>query len=376
MQANFFHDYGKYTEKQESPEPFHVWTAMATLAAVLARKVWIEFGFQRIYPNQFIMLAAGSAVCRKSAALEMGATLLSMLEKPVPLSSQKTTPESLVGYLQEHGGTGTIMARELEVFLSPGALSSGILPMLCDLYDCQDNWRYRTIGRGEEILRHTCLTIMAASTLEGIRRALIKEAVGGGFTSRILFVYGKDRRFKEALPYLGPDQIAAREAVIARLNKIQSITGPFTLKPNAERAYVEWYGSQTVASDFKLDGYFGRKHTHILKTAMCLSAANNDLLEIEEGHIMEAIHMVTALESGMLEALGYVYSSPSGQNTSIVLEHIKRAGIIGRSELLRRIHRHMNATELSESIDTLSGAGIVEVENPTGKKIFYHYRGE
>jgi len=356
---NFFTDYKIYTEKSESPDIFHIWTCLGTLAAAVARNVWIDFQSYKIYPNQYIILVAGSAVCRKSSALDFGKEILKMMEKPPPMFSQKITTEALIRFMQQHKGHGTVMASELAVFLGNDAAGSGLLASLCDLYDCRDNWSYQTIGRGEEILKYPCLNLLAASTLEWLRFSLPRDAIGGGFTSRVLFVYASDRRFKEALPFLGPEQIAARKRVVDRLNEVKQVTGAFTIIPVAEKAYRDWYSKQTAGGDFGMGGYYGRKQTHVLKIAMLLAIAESDDLVLNASHIAAAVDLLGTLENFMPDAVSEVYSTQFGQETAIVLGYIRKFSGISHSKLQKSVWRYMKAKELNEAVSTLASAGVI-----------------
>jgi len=370
----FFEDYKIYTAKSESPDIFHIWTALGTIAAAIPRSVWVDFQAYKIFPNQYIILVAGSAVCRKSSALDFGRDLLKRMDKPPPVFSQKLTTEALIKFMQDHQGHGTAVASELAVFLGADSAGSGLLAALCDIYDCKDNWSYQTRGRGEELLKFPYLNILAASTLDWLRYSLPRDAIGGGFTSRVLFVYGSDRRFKEALPFLGPQQIAARKRLVDRLNVIYTIKGAFAIPKKTELFYRDWYETQTMGTEFGMGGYYGRKQTHVLKISMLVSLAERDDLVLTQEHVQKAILLLSALESFMPEAVSEVYASQSGQETSVVLDHIKKCVSIDHSVLQKRVWRHMRAKELNEALSTLASAGVIErIQDPKTSKRSYRY---
>jgi hypothetical protein len=53
IHTNWIADYIKYASYQESPPLFHKWTAISTLAATLNRNVFIQRGYNRLYPNLY-----------------------------------------------------------------------------------------------------------------------------------------------------------------------------------------------------------------------------------------------------------------------------------------------------------------------------------
>ena len=72
----FITNYLKYTSKQESPTQFHFWSAVSMLSASIGRSITLRRGFYDLYPNFIIILVAGSALSRKSSAINVGIRLL------------------------------------------------------------------------------------------------------------------------------------------------------------------------------------------------------------------------------------------------------------------------------------------------------------
>src|SRR3989304_5144964 len=73
--GGFLQTYLDYTQKQESPELFHVWSIMSILSMALGRKCYIKRGFFTCYPNQYIILVSDSARCRKTVAADLAVDL-------------------------------------------------------------------------------------------------------------------------------------------------------------------------------------------------------------------------------------------------------------------------------------------------------------
>ena len=184
--------YLEYTRVQESPTAFHEWVGMMLLSTAVGRHVWIPRIKYTIYPNLFVILVAGSAKCRKSIAIAIGMDILKALEKPPMIFAQKITTEALIQALElakaDGASAGLICASELAVFMGPDAAQTGIIPTLTDLYDSPQEWVYHTRGRGKEVLRNVTLSVLAASTRAWLRSSIPADAIGGGFTSRIVFV--------------------------------------------------------------------------------------------------------------------------------------------------------------------------------------------
>ena len=64
-----------------------------------------------------------------------------------------------------------------------------MLVFLTDLFDCRElPWKYRTKGRGDNTIENLYLNLLAATTPDSLASSLPALAIGGGLTSRILFI--------------------------------------------------------------------------------------------------------------------------------------------------------------------------------------------
>ena len=99
-----------------------------------------------IYPNQYIILVAESALCRKSTAANIAIKDILTQARTTRLLRQKMTAEFLCVELakKELNNAVTIYAPELAVFLGASAFQSGLIPLLTDLYDCPADADYKT----------------------------------------------------------------------------------------------------------------------------------------------------------------------------------------------------------------------------------------
>jgi hypothetical protein len=367
--VSWINSYLEYTHEQESPKAFHFWVSMAILSSMVRRNVVIPRVMYRTYPNLFIILVAGSAKCRKSVALSLGESILKSTEEPPMIFSQKITPEALIGALQESTDIhtkvsyGLVLASELSVFLGGDAIKNGMIPILTDLYDSKDNWEYKTKARGTEKIPHVTISMLGASTMDWIKTSIPMEAIGGGFTSRVIFVF-EDSPSKLILFSDGKlDNIELRNDLIHDLNNIGKLKGSVVFSPEAKKASQSWYEQEaTNIRDPKVDGYFGRKHDTMFKVATLLSIAESDKLLIEEHHIIRALAMLEQNELLLTPTLEAVASSVGGENTNKLLQIIKRFSPIKHSDLLQKCWRYASAEEAGGMLDTLIQSGEIEVE--------------
>jgi len=355
--------YLEYTYNQESPTMFHQWVGLSLISAALGRHVVIPRVKYQVYPNLFVILIAGSAKCRKSVSMGIGIDLLRSLESPPMIFAQKLTTEALIQALEEakEGGkdcAGIICSSELSVFMGSDAIKSGIIPALTDLYDSPKEWVYHTRGRGKEVLHNVTINFLAASTADWLKSSIPADAVGGGFTSRIVFIYQKnpsklilfdeseeERRLVDNL----------RTDLIFDLNQIRSeIKGVVTFTPEAKRVAMEWYQQEhRNTHEPKLDGYFGRKHDTMFKIATCMSAAESNILVVEGRHITRALEMLNENETYLSEIMDNVMSTQAGVDVSKVLSLIQRHQPIDHAKLLQKCWRFAKSDDMNKILSTL-----------------------
>src|SRR5574342_273867 len=167
-QESWLRSYLRYTEKHEAPELFHFWVGVSLISAALGRKTFFKKGYYRLYPNFFVVLVAGSARCRKTTAIEIGAQLL----KGIPSVRTTIGKTSTERFIQDQVWSGDpkvnppatfIKADELSVFLTRDQQGDKLIDVLTKLFDCPDEFPYKTLSRGEVIIKDSFVTIIAGT---------------------------------------------------------------------------------------------------------------------------------------------------------------------------------------------------------------------
>lgn len=377
---NWLYQYLQYTDRQESPTCFHVWTGLSTLASTIQRKLSVDRGFYTLYANQYIVLVAKSALCRKSTALKLGSNLLEVFEL-TKIIKESITKEKLYLELANQKGRDnalTILAPELSVLLGANAFSGGLIPVLTTLYDSPEKSENLTKTAGDDKLKNVCINISAATTTDWMTNNLPADAIEGGFTGRVIFIGGEKPRCSNAWPTLSPEENSMRSILTQRLQLINSLVGRFTIEEETKNYYKEWYDSQKEPDDARLSGYHGRKGDHVIKIAMALSSGDkgriSDNLIIEKWHISTSLSLLDKAEKLMHIAFGRITFSKSSKDIDRILDWMKKARERGRvtikhSDLLRVNSRYLNAKEFKEVIATLEEQKSIKVilDMKTGK---------
>jgi len=378
MHESWLRTYLRYTEKHEAPELFHFWVGISLISAVLGRKTHINKGYYRLYPNFFVVLVAGSARCRKSTAIEIGANLLVDIPT-VKVTAGKTSTERFIvdqiwdGTKTKTQPTSYVKADELSVFLTKDQQGDKLIDVLTKLFDCPRDFPYRTLSKGELILKEPYVTIIAGTQPASLAKVLPDTAFGGGFASRIMFVYQADTPRRNALPELSPEETLMGIELKKRLEEISEVEGEYYLVPDAKSYYIQWYGKMEAPDDDKLDGFFGRKADHVLRLCMILRASQGVGFDISLKHVNAAITAIDTIEALMGDAFHDVGKSPEHKNNADrVMRYLHKGGAQGlaHSQVLKKMYGYLDGQQFRILMDTLMQNGMVG-KNPNAPRFYW-----
>ena len=318
---NFLQAYMEYTKNSEAPDTFHFWTGISCIAGALQRKVWIDCKYWEWVPNFYIIFVAPPGIVSKSTTAGIGMNLLRQVPKvkfgPDSATWQVLVEElgkSCVAFQTNDPAKGTVfhkmsamtvVASELGTFLKPQ--DTEMIDALVSLWDGQKgDWRKATKTQGSDRLVNPWINLIGCTPPAWISATFPDYMIGGGFTSRAIFVYADRKRRLVAYPgrEKSPVDKKLQEQLVQDLTHISTIAGEMRLTPEAYEVGEKWYhqfhsNRPRHLDNDKFAGYIARKQTHIHKLAMVLSAAESDSLEIEPKHLEDAIAIVTSLEEDM-----------------------------------------------------------------------------
>jgi hypothetical protein len=278
----------------------------------------------------------------------------------------KITPERFIqeiAPLTEKDNAPNILVHssELAVFLTKQQYGEPLINILTDLFDCPAEWAYRTKNRGEVVLKNLFVSIIAATTPDGISRGIPASALEEGFASRVLFVFQADTPKRNAMPELTLEEIELGEALRAELTTIGEMAGEFTLDGEAAEWFKDWYDNHNEPPlDKRMDGFFGRKHDHLLRIAMILAGAEQKYV-IDYGQITAALSALEAVERLTPSALSDIGGDSMTPFVSRAITVMKGAKRISHSELLRKL-KPIRADQFRQIVDTLVQSGYIKID--------------
>lgn len=383
--------YLRYTEHSEAPDIFRKWTAIATIAGALRRRVWLNMGTFSWYPNFYICLVAPPGVAGKSTTADVGISLLRQVPG-INFGPNVATWQALVTSLTESREDYplpdgefvpmcaiTISSAELGNFLRPE--DQEMVTLLTDLYDCrEDVFKKVTKGGGDEIIVNHWINLIGCTTPAWIASNWGRYFIGGGFSSRMIFLFADHKRQLIAYPRRANGvEPGLRQSLIDDLTEIAEIQGEFEL---TEEAYIwgtAWYenhnaGDNPLRLDPRTQGYWSRKQMHMHKTAMVLSAARRDTRVITLEDLRDAERYLQEVEPDMLAVFGEMNHELVADQMALVLEAIRSRGPLAKTTLYRLFVNRLGFETFNECLDGLIAAGLARlISDADGVKI--HFSG-
>lgn len=376
-------NYLKYTEHTESPTSYHTWCGLSVIAGALQRRIYLRWGLgQVIYPNLYVVLIGQSGKTRKGVAIGIAKDFL----KSIP--GITVTPESSSGrqamiLAMKRAATNfmdptdnkikfhcavTSFSEELSVFLGQGDIA--YLASLTDWYDSKDDWEYETVGRGKDSLQGLCLNLCGGTAPDWIQSMIPQEALGGGFTSRIIFVVAEKK--KQIVPEYNMDDAAIElgKKLQRDLERIGNLKGEIKFTDAGKELYKNWYISETdkldngmpAIDDSRFAGYCERRATHLRKLMMVCSASRGDDLLISAEDFYKAKGLLEDVELNMGKTFGGFGKARTSDEVEVVMNFIRDAGTTTRKLLLQRFFRDIEPQALSIAEQTLQQMGVIKIK--------------
>lgn len=400
---NWLDGYNQYTFDTESASIFHKWVGLSTISGAMQKKVWFNFGRFRIHPNLFIVLVAEPGIARKTKALELGEDITAEIAT-ITRSADCITPQALLEDLElagqgeemqdgstfEHNSL-SIISGEFESFLGQKTENKKMLVLLTDLFDCKHRpYRYRTKASGTNVISSVFLNLQAATTPDSLASSLPSTAIGGGLTTRIIFVWADDKSKKVSVPEITKTIEQIKQDLIIDLSIIHRIQGGYSFSKESRTWWDDWYYNKfnerdpaRRCKDPAFNGWYTRKPTFVLKLGMVLSAAKHSELCVHIPEFEEALVILDEVESFMSSAFSGVGRSDIATDVAICAKIIEREGIIEDKVLLRRVWRDIDANKWENVSATLIGRGIVkrtyqgpkDSEGKPAKGVWYKWIG-
>jgi hypothetical protein len=376
---NWVTAYREYSSQSEAPDKFHFWTGVSVLAGALRRHVWIDQGYFQWTPNFYIVFVAPPGIVSKSTTANIGMRLLKELPDvkfgPDAVTWQALT-QALAASTEElmmpdgnfHAMSCiTIVSSEFGTFLNPS--DREMVDVMVSLWDGQlGTWEKATKTQGSDIILNPWINLIACTTPSWIAGNFPDYMIGGGFTSRCVFVYAEDKRKLVAYPgkTLPSNFKLLAQELVHDLELISTLKGEYKLTPEAEEWGVEWYenhykqrSAHELGSSSVYGGYYARKQTHMHKLAIVLAAAQRDDLYITPKDLQQADQYLTDIEQDMPKVFALIGKNDDARTAEAVYAMIKKHDVIHRQQLIAELMQTYGADQVETAIRGLLSAGMI-----------------
>jgi hypothetical protein len=337
--SNWIETYMDYTYNSEPPDSYRKWTAISVLSACLQRKCSLQWE-GTLYPNLYVVLV-GNSGARKGTAMKQGRPFLEDIGG-INICPEAVTREQLIRRLRRSGqemkesessiinhASMTVFSEELTVFLGYGNLQ--LMADLCDWFDCGNQWKYETKNQGSDHISNVWVSLLGATTPTLLQSTMPMDAIGGGLTSRIIFVYAPRKGKTVARPFKTEEEIRLESLLAHDLREILLLRGEFIPDRTFQDRWDQWYPEQDrnpVFSDPRLEGYLTRRGTHVLKLSMIMNVSHTSDMILTDYDFDIAVRELEIIEKNMPNVFMGI-----GKNDNVdVIEKIM-AAVAARGEM-------------------------------------------
>jgi len=338
-------------------------------------------------PNFYIVLVAPPGVVSKSTTINIGMNLLREIDG-VKFGPDSITWQALVSQFAEAQemvyvsetqeylpmSCLTIASDEFGTFFRPD--DNDMVNLMIALWDGKrGSFAKITKMSGSDAIENPWINMIACTTPTWIADNFSQYMIGGGFTSRCIFVYADKKRQLVAYPNrTAPRNFHEQQAnLIHDLEVISTLAGEFTISDSGYEWGEAWYIKHNSTRPAGLDmdqfgGYLARKQTHIHKLAMVLTASRQNSLVIERDILEVAESFVSALEKDMPLIYSRIGQTEVTRGSSQIIDIVSRRGSVPRDELFSQLFRTMSFRDFEMALTGAIQAGHI-IQQQIGDKL-------
>lgn len=333
-------------------------------------------------PNFYIILVAPPGIIAKSTSAGVGMELLRDIPG-IKFGPEVVSWQALMQSMGESAeqfvnpATGeyvtmtavTIESSEFGNLLDPQ--NREMVDMFVSLWDGKKGAMQKlTKTQGSDSVINPFINIIACTTPAWIAGNFPEYMIGGGFTSRCIFVYAEKKFKYVAYPGLVmPPEIrtSVKRQLTEDLQHIASLAGEYILSPEAIQWGEHWYQKIYEEAPAHLEnerfkGYIARKQTHLHKLAMILSAAESDTLVLQQSHLELADEYLREIEKDMPSVFAHIGKTEESRRAEEILSIIKSVSGAPFEIIFRLCFRLMpDAGEFSDLLASLVRAGHITI---------------
>lgn len=346
--------YLTYAGVTEAPRRMHFWAGVGVVAGALRRRVWIDMKRFQWFPSFYIIYVGPPGVVTKSTTIDIAMDLLRQVPG-IKFGPNSVTWQALVTAFAaaseafEYQGKWhpmsplTLAASELGSLLN--LQDRDMINLLIELWDGKKSYEKVTKMSGTDVVEGPWINMQAGTTPHWIADNMPQAMIGGGLSSRCIFIYGniKEKYIAYVDEHVTDLDKELRTNLIQDLERISTLCGEFQITEEARvwgRAWYEsfWKEAVTRMDDQMLEGYAARKQTHMHKLAMVLAASRGSSLTITIDDLQLANVMLLDIEKDMHKVFSRIGRTEDSMQSERFIEFIQKKGSISYADAYKMIH--------------------------------------
>lgn len=366
---------------------FSRWAGIATVGAVLERRVWLNvFGGLVAYPNMYTLLV-GPPSAGKGIALGAAKDLLREVPE-IHLAPTSVSAASLTDSLHdakrefiqfapelinEAYNALTIYAEELGNFM-PSYEPTFAMAMI-NFWDSKQYTERKRTSKLNIKIEKPVLNFLAATTPSFLGKYFADGTWDQGFASRSVLVYSGDRSIQNPFAEARKASETLKTALIEDLKEISKIYGKMTFEADAAAAFWAWIqaGYPPLPTHPKLLYYNGRRETIMLKLCMIITASRGGMV-IDLNDYQTALTWLTDAELVMPDIFKHMSISADGEVLDEAFQWLFNEFLKNKQEpvpppaLARFLSKRMPGSYVQKTIELMvQSEMIVLMQNTAGK---------
>jgi len=375
---NFITTLVEHLDDIESPNSYIVWSGLAALAAVLRDNIYFKYRHDKIYPNVYVFIIAGSSATRKDAPVRICEKLVREIGN-TKIVSGRSSIQAVMKMLGENytndkghrlkGASGILCSKELSDLVVEDPVA---MKVITDWYDCHDTWDNNLISGGVSKLENVCVTILAASNDILFQDVFKNAEIYGGLLARSFIISENRRKKKNSRMFDSLDQRDLYPILIEHLRKLSSLKGEVIFTDHAKRYYDDWYNS--IEDDrFDRAGVIARIHTGVLKISILLASARSDFeMTVREADVEQAINLCLNLLKNYKQITVVNGKSELANPMNLILMELIREKdhCLQRRILIQRLLGSLDSQIMDRCTETLIDAGFVTITSKGGNPAY------
>lgn len=373
MDHDYFTAYTLYTSDNYAPDVYHTWCSYASLACCASRKVWLDIGPFRFYPNLFVVLD-GEPGWGKDTAIDKALDVV----RPVgncTISATRSSKEDWVCDMakskieySDHYGKSTvqtpylIQAAELAQWLSIDAI--GTADLWTAMFNVREDFTVGTIKHGRQVIRRPYLNILAGVQPDKLAKYMSLEALSTGFLRRCNFIWPTTFRPKQLHFDVTPAMRSAFETCVQICRTVAGLSGSFTFTPEALDWYRDWFETRRPTANPLIRQYDENLHVQLLKLAMLTSLGYSRSLVIQRPYLLNALAHLEQVKLNLPNVLAGIGRNDLAKVSELLVNLLRdtKDQCLAEKDARIALWHHANAEEFLAVVAHLQHAGIIKIE--------------